>query len=247
MGIGQLKGATPDKKIKPVKVVSTLFAKRFSCLSPGILLFCLISAKALAVEGEDSRLRRGASPEGVIQGSVVTSRGDELRRTLEQVRNIKLVKELNLPEEKATVVLGRLRRISELQNSYNQQRQSVVTQLQKIIGSSNPEQGTLQATLRELKDIETNYTNERERTRKEIYDVLTPQQRAQYILFQQKFQDELRQAITDVKKSTQGINTPESGTSTSAPSGTSVSGTSSVGGTAPQRPREGTVLQNRRR
>ncbi len=219
--------------------------ERFLCLSKMIVLMSLMSIpmKVFALEGDEGRLRRNTLSGNNLQGSIRQgnisqgsipqegspgAKDEEIRRTLGLVRNLKLVKELSLPEDKASMVLEKLRRMDQLQSNFSQQRRGVVSQLEKLVNSSNPEQLELKAKLRELREIETNYVSEKERTKKEIYDLLTPQQRAQYILFQQRFQNELRQVITDIRRNNQTINTTESGTSV-------------------QRLREGTILQNRRR
>lgn len=213
---------------------------KFLGLSKMIILMSLVSipVKVFGLEGDESRLRRNSLSGNTLQGNIsqgnISQEGsagvkdEEIRRTLGLVRNLKLVKELSLPEDKANMVLEKLRRMDQLQSNFSQQRRGVVSQLEKIVNSSNPEQLELKAKLRELREIETNYVSEKERTKKEIYDLLTPQQRARYILFQQKFQNELRQVITDIRRNYQTNNTTESGTSV-------------------QRLREGTILQNRRR
>ena len=214
-----------------------LAVKRSLSLWKIVLLLCLLSVslKAFAAEGDESRLRRNTSapnllqnPTGPLQRGGPISKDDELRRTLDLVRDLKLVKELSLSEDKASEVLNRLRKVREIQNNYTQRRQNTIAQLEKLVRSPNPELSELKAKLRELKEIETNYLTEKELTKKEIYELLSPQQRAQYILFQQKFQNELRRVISDIKKNNQAVNPPE-------------------GGTTIQRPREGTILQNRRR
>lgn len=219
--------------------------EKFLGLSKMIILMSLVSipVKVFGLEGDESRLRRNSLSGNTLQGNTLQGnisqgnisqegsarvKDEEIRRTLGLVRNLKLVKELSLPEDKANMVLEKLRRMDQLQSNFSQQRRGVVSQLEKIVNSSNPEQLELKAKLRELREIETNYVSEKERTKKEIYDLLTPQQRARYILFQQKFQNELRQVITDIRRNYQTNNTTESGTSV-------------------QRLREGTILQNRRR
>lgn len=206
------------------------------------LMVCLflMPMKTFAVEGNESRLRRNTSlgdllqkestttPGNTLQRGSISTRDTELRQALNLVRDLKLVKELNLSQDKASIVLDKLRRVREIQNTYTQRRQSMIAQLEKIVNSPSPEQSELKAKLRELRELEGNYLSEKDRTKKEIYEVLSPEQRVQYILFQQKFRNELRKVITDIKKNNQAVNTPESGTSL-------------------QRPREGNVLQNRRR
>jgi Spy/CpxP family protein refolding chaperone len=141
----------------------------------------------------------------------VEKKREEIMKRIETVRIWKLTEELKLDSETAA-------KLSSLLSSINQQRREVLREqaatlreLRRILGTSKPDEEKLKTL---LEKYEANHQAIRQLTEKEfsgLKDILTVEQQARFILFQQRFQREMRNKIHDAKGRGQNAGGPVPG------------------------------------
>jgi Spy/CpxP family protein refolding chaperone len=121
------------------------------------------------------------------------------RAIIEKVRIYRLTQELDMTTEQAMQFFPKLNELQKIENEFHNKRTDFLHQLRRLIDSG----ATDQAISNIIAQYETAYNEKIELQKKkmtEIRKILTPVQQAKYLIFQETFEQEIREMIKAVKE-----------------------------------------------
>lgn len=124
----------------------------------------------------------------------------EPREWIETLRKVRLIDELRLSEEQITKFFPKLNELKETREQFNQQRRELIDELADLLAKGKKSIEQINAKLDKLFNLEEEFHKRETVLRKELRKILTPEQQIRFILFQTRFDDELRQMIQRVRK-----------------------------------------------
>jgi Spy/CpxP family protein refolding chaperone len=125
---------------------------------------------------------------------------------IEALRIWRLTQELNLTEEQSSQFFPKLNRSRELRRTRREGRRAVLQDLTGAIKESPISTNRVKSLLDSLTTIDENFHAAEARLRSEIADILTIEQQARFILFTQRFDQETRKMIEQMRKGRNGSN-----------------------------------------
>lgn len=121
------------------------------------------------------------------------------RAIIEKIRIYRLTKELDLSTEQAYEFFPKLNELQKIDQEFRAEQREILNELRVLIESDSQEKEILQS----LSKYESIFRDRVERQiskLREIREMLTPNQQAKYLLFQDEFEREIRQLIKQVRK-----------------------------------------------
>lgn len=121
------------------------------------------------------------------------------RAIIEQIRIYRLTKELDLTTEQAYVFFPKLNELQKIDQEFRAEQQAILKELRVLIQNDSREAEILNSLSR-YEGIFRDRVERQINKLREIRDMLTPNQQAKYLLFQDEFEREIRQLIKQVRK-----------------------------------------------
>jgi Spy/CpxP family protein refolding chaperone len=121
------------------------------------------------------------------------------RAIIEKVRIYRLTRELDLTTEQAVELFPKLNELQKIDKEFRVQEQEIIDNLRGLLDSDALDKEILKS-LGRYEDIFRERLERQINKMKEIRKVLTPNQQARYIIFQDEFEHEIREMIREVKK-----------------------------------------------
>ncbi len=118
----------------------------------------------------------------------------EVRKQLEQIKVWQMTKEIDLPTDKAE-------KFFPLYNDYNSQLRNVNAERRQAIRAldsllnKNPEATELKKGIQETLNLDAQLADEHQKFIRSLQGILSPIQVARYLVFEQKFDREIRERI----------------------------------------------------
>jgi len=118
----------------------------------------------------------------------------EVGKQLEQIKIWQMTKDMNLPTNKAE-------KFFPLYNDYNSQLKDIASERRQAVRGldsllkRNPEDSDLRKQIREVLRLDAQLSQEHEKFLQSLDGVLSPVEVAKYIVFEQKFDREIRERI----------------------------------------------------
>lgn len=122
-------------------------------------------------------------------------RREQIRKRVELMRMLRLTQELNLDEETATKVFSRLRPIDQKRWKLIQERQRLQRELRDAGESEKSDDRKLQELMKSLSQNRQAMADLDQEEVQALKGLLTPQQQAKYLLFRERFEQEVRDRI----------------------------------------------------
>lgn len=154
-----------------------------------------------------SQQKQSAVSDTMEEQPFYSSRDKEIHEMIEMLREIHLFRELQLSEEKAAAVIQKMRDIRALKKRYLLKRHSLENELDALLNYAVPEQEKITPILQALQRAKHDYYQQVLDTDKELQDLLSPQERAKYVLFQRNFNQKLKDIILSIRK--ESIHNPQ--------------------------------------
>ncbi len=120
------------------------------------------------------------------------------REIIEKVRIYKLTEELDLSEEQMTKLFPRLKEMRKNEQEFHKQRIEIVQKLKELLEEKAKEQEIIK-TLSRLQELQKKRFESQLRELEEVKQILTPEQQARFIIFQEEFEKEIRDLIREVR------------------------------------------------
>lgn len=124
----------------------------------------------------------------------------EPKELIETLRIWRLTEELKLSEEQASKLFPKLRAMREAKREFRRERMEILKSMKKELKSEKPREKVLKEKIESLKRGEKGFREKEEGLREEISRILTIEQQARLLVFQEKFDKEIRTLIRKVKR-----------------------------------------------
>ncbi len=158
-------------------------------LAAGLILPSLVQAQM-------QRGNPGMRREGMRQQRM--ERLKDTRDMIEDLRIVRLTKELNLNDQQLAKFLPKMREIEASRREFHQKRMGLIKDMDDLLGRKASEKD-LQAKLSEMERLESDFQSKERETRRELLGQLSVEQQARFFVFQEKFEREIRELIRNIK------------------------------------------------
>jgi hypothetical protein len=131
---------------------------------------------------------------------MVHAAGDkDPREIIENVRIYRMTKELDLSSEQAIEFFPKLREFQQVEKQFQEEKTRILNSLRDNLDRGSTDKEIL-ALLQSYEQAHRDRLTGLIEKTKEMFDILTPRQRAQYLIFQDDFNREIREMIKKVKE-----------------------------------------------
>ncbi len=120
------------------------------------------------------------------------------REIIEKVRIYKLTEELDLSEEQITKFFPRLKEMRKNEQEFHKQRNEIVQELKELL-KTKAEEEKIVKLLNKLQELQKKRVESQLKEAEEIRQILTPEQQARFIIFQEEFEREIRDMIREIR------------------------------------------------
>lgn len=124
----------------------------------------------------------------------------EIRQTIDALREIVLARELGLSQERTAVLLENMQIARQIRQAYLTQRTQLEHQLEQIITQSPPNQQQIHAILQTLENIKRQYYQQMGQADQDVQKLLSPEEQARYVVFQKNFSQRLQAVIVHIRQ-----------------------------------------------
>lgn len=128
--------------------------------------------------------------------------GANSERVMEMIttmRIIRMTEELGLSDQQIASILPRLRERDSVSFQYRMDQATDLDQLEAQISRNNPSEARIGEIVRRMRDRENAYQKKIETINSEIMNNLTVEQQARFIVFEARFEQEIRRLIAQVR------------------------------------------------
>jgi hypothetical protein len=143
-----------------------------------ISLFCLVLVAGSPLFGQ---------PPGGDQN-------DKPMERLERLRNLRMVEMLDLKEDQSVRFFARLKEHDQTRHELRKERNEVLDKIERLVRNHAPDQ-EYEQPFAEIAAIDQKMAQEGQSFISGLKDILTVEQRAKLMLFERRFEGELREAI----------------------------------------------------
>jgi Spy/CpxP family protein refolding chaperone len=159
--------------------------------------FVIASSPVHAFKGPGGGLYEEEADTG--RTAVSDAKREEVRKKIEAIRMWRLTEALKLDEKTSTKLASLLSSIEEQRRAAIRKQTADVRALSALLQKDNPGQGDLKALLEKIEKNQADIRSLRERELKGIKELLTVEQQARYVVFQQEFRREMRKMIAGAR------------------------------------------------
>lgn len=124
---------------------------------------------------------------------------DDPRAIIEKVRIYRLTQELDLTTEQAIEFFPKLNELQKIEKAFRQKKIQILFELKNLLKNDADDKEILKVVSK-YEDIQRKKIEDQIEKIKEMWKILTPVQRAKFLIFQEEFDDEIRKMIRQVKK-----------------------------------------------
>jgi Spy/CpxP family protein refolding chaperone len=137
----------------------------------------------------DERREQAVSPE----------KREETRKKIEAVRIWRLTEELKLDSDKSAKLSSLLSSLDQKRRDIQRDQAETMRTLRQTLKALKPDEAKIRPLLDKLEHDHHAMQELRNRELKDLKDLLTTEQQARFLLFQQRFQREMREMISSVR------------------------------------------------
>ena len=129
---------------------------------------------------------------------------EQLRDRVNTIMIAKLDEYLDLTMEQAEQFFPKFRHFNNQREELEQSRRDAMGDLISVEDSEPDNEKKIEDLIDRLESIDGNLINLNREFRKEIRSILTPRQRARFVIFSQRFPEQVRRIIEDVRRERAG-------------------------------------------
>lgn len=136
----------------------------------------------------------------LLTGSAFTQNPPEFREKVQNLKKKKLIEELDLSKEKSDAFINLYDEFAQKERSLHQERREIFKKLvhMSALGRDIPGEQVV-STIQALNQVERKIQEHHEQVLKEFRAILEPSQIAKMIVFEQNFQNKMRNIVIDVR------------------------------------------------
>lgn len=121
------------------------------------------------------------------------------RAIIEKVKIYRLTQVLDLTTEQAIVFFPKLNELQKSEKEFGEKKMKILNELRDLLKTQASEKEIIK-TVSKFEDAQRKKFEDQLAKLKEIWEVLTPVQRAKFLIFQEDFNREIREMIKQIKK-----------------------------------------------
>ncbi len=129
---------------------------------------------------------------------------EEIRKKIEAVRIWRLTEELKLDQAMSARLSSLLSSIEQNRRDIQREQMEAMRSLRQTLRSMKPDEAVLKQLLEKLERNHRSMQELRDREISSLKEILSPEQQARFLLFQQEFMREMRGMIDNVRGGGQG-------------------------------------------
>jgi Spy/CpxP family protein refolding chaperone len=123
---------------------------------------------------------------------------------IESMRFWRLTEELRLTDEQAVKVLPKVRALDESRRAYRRQRQGLMRGIDELLRSGSAGDRELRDSMYALDQADEQFRSQTRRIRRELNAMLTVEQQARLLVFEDHFEDEVRDLLSEFRQRNRG-------------------------------------------
>ncbi|HTX98874.1 MAG TPA: hypothetical protein VMG09_02515 [Bacteroidota bacterium] len=147
----------------------------------------------LALAGASAMAQAPANGQG--QGQV---QGEKPIERLERLRNLRMVEMLDLKEDQSVRFFARLKEHDQARHELRKQRNDILDQVERLV-RNHAADAEYEAPFAQIAAIDQKLSEENRSFFAGLGDILTTEQRGKLLLFERRFESELRDAIREAR------------------------------------------------
>jgi len=136
---------------------------------------------------------------GVLHAQPERMDDDKRMERIEQLRKVRLIEMLEMKEEQSVRFFARLNEHETSRRELMKQKMDALDRIERLL-RINAEEKEFEILFAEVDGVERRLIDQRRQFFGGLADILTVQQRAKYLLFERRFEKELKQAMREVQR-----------------------------------------------
>lgn len=144
------------------------------------------------------------SPEPGQGGPPSEERREEVRKKIEAVRIWRLTEELNLDTDTSAKLSSLLSSLEQKRRTIMREQMEAMRDLRSMLKAAKPDEAKIKPLLEKLERNHHEMQGVRDQEAKGLKGILTVEQQARFLVFQQEFQREMRDMISGARPKGQG-------------------------------------------
>lgn len=172
--------------------------------STSVILLIILTALALPaaaqerLPGPDDRPRdRESFATDPRRGDEPSAeRREEIRKKIEAIRIWRLMEELKLSAETGAKLSSIMSTLDQKRREAHREELMMMGELRRLVKAAKPDEAGIRTLLDKLEQNQQNARALRDQETRSTRDLLTPEQQARFLIFQQDFQREIRSLIS---------------------------------------------------
>ena len=125
---------------------------------------------------------------------------DDLQETIEIYMVARMKRSLNLTEQQERVVIPLVEDLNSSRRAMNQRRRLTVMKLRPLLEDENSSDQEIARLVGQLDDADRQFRDKELKNREKIRESLSPRQQAQFILFMERFRQEMEDRLRRIQQ-----------------------------------------------
>jgi hypothetical protein len=169
---------------------------RFRSVCLGIVCLGWIGVSALGTGGPSAR----SAAERPHESSQNLTLDHEIRAIIYALHEAQLLDALDLPPDRAQRLTETIHHARHIRQAYQRQRAGIEHRLTTLLHDAPPDLSAIQQTLQELGAAKSRYYQQALQADQTLWNLLSPDEQARYILFQRQFTQQLHDLIIRIRQ-----------------------------------------------
>jgi len=125
---------------------------------------------------------------------------ERLREEIETMKMWKMLEVLNLTDEQSDKFLPAWRELQKAQKDFREKREDLLKSLEGVLGAEKPDEGKIKDILAQLEKQRSRLDEVQQRFRQKAQEVLTIEQQAKLLLFEDRFEKRMMEIIRQYRE-----------------------------------------------
>jgi Spy/CpxP family protein refolding chaperone len=125
---------------------------------------------------------------------------ERLREEIETMKMWKMLEVLDLTDEQSNDFLPAWKELQKAQKEFREKRENLLKSLEAVLGEEKPDESKIRDILGQLEKERSKFDEVQQRFRKKAQEVLTSEQQAKLLLFEDKFEKRMMEIIRQYRE-----------------------------------------------
>jgi hypothetical protein len=175
--------------------------KTYLILAAGV---CLLATAVLAQPGPHGGMMETPPPGGMMEGGgpgpfETGDSHDKDRKMLEAMRIARMTEELQLTDRQIAEFFPKLKEMEASMRGMGKNQRKLINQLDSLLNAGAKEQ-ELKAKMTQIENSEAEKWQQMRACKAKLDGILTVKQKARMLVFNQKFDEEIRDMVRDIRQ-----------------------------------------------